>query len=296
MRLSNPDAIYGLRATPQSVPFGPFVNQHHFAAFMEMTAGVALAFLFGKGVSRDRKLLLMLAVIVMGAAVVFTSSRGGLIGFTAVFALVLILTYLAARSDRSGIQSKMAIAATSVGIMIIIFGLVLYLGGNESLLRGMGIATADVDISTGRLHFWPVALRIFLDHPIFGAGFDSFGVAFTQYDTWNGAFRVEQAHNDYLQTLADSGITGFVCIAAFILLLFKKALRAFANSENDFRRNAVIGSLAGCFGLLIHSFFDFPLRTPSNAFFFLMLAAIATVPIQLRHREKKRHKRKATAP
>ena len=30
-RLANPEAIYGLRPTPQAIPFGPFINQHHFA-------------------------------------------------------------------------------------------------------------------------------------------------------------------------------------------------------------------------------------------------------------------------
>src|SRR5436190_9831359 len=67
-RLANPDGIYGLRNTPQSIPFGPFVNQHHFAAFMEMTAGVALGLLFGKKTARDKKILLIIAVCVMGVA------------------------------------------------------------------------------------------------------------------------------------------------------------------------------------------------------------------------------------
>ena len=39
-RLATPEGIYGLRKTPQAIPFGPFVNQHHFAAFMEMTGGL----------------------------------------------------------------------------------------------------------------------------------------------------------------------------------------------------------------------------------------------------------------
>ncbi len=41
-RLASPVGIYGLRQTPQSIPFGPFVNQHHFAAFMEMAGGLTL--------------------------------------------------------------------------------------------------------------------------------------------------------------------------------------------------------------------------------------------------------------
>src|SRR5688500_7492687 len=60
-RLAMPDSIYGLRPTPQAIPFGPFVNQHHFAGLMEMTSGVALGLLFGRGISRERKLFVGIA-------------------------------------------------------------------------------------------------------------------------------------------------------------------------------------------------------------------------------------------
>lgn len=285
-RLANPDGIYGLRKTPQAIPFGPFVNQHHFAAFMQMTTGVALAFLFGKDTGRDRKLLLAIAVVVMGVATVLTSSRGGLLGFMSVVAFVVLVNFFTrkrsegrAENAANGAQRKIVLAAAGAALILIIFGVVLFLGGNQELFRGIGVSNAEADLSTGRVHFWPIALRIFLEHPIFGAGFDAFGVAFTKFDTWSGLLRVEQAHNDYLQTLADAGLAGFACIAAFIYLLFRKGLATISGVTNGFRRNAAIGALAGCFGVLIHSFFDFPLRTPSNAFFFLLLAAIATVSI-----------------
>src|SRR5437899_5163736 len=149
-------------------------------------------------------------------------------------------------------------------------------------MRGVGIniGTGQMDFSTGRAHFWPIALQIFYSHPILGVGLDAFGVAFTKFDTWNGTLRVEQAHNEYLQTLADAGIAGFACIATYIYFLFKNGLATIANAAHGFRHDAAIGALAGCFGILIHSFFDFPLRTPSNAFFFLLLSAIAIVSVK----------------
>ena len=159
------------------------------------------------------------------------------------------------------------------------FGAVLLLGGDQSLTRGIGLGSGDIDFSSGRLHFWGVALQIFLAHPILGAGLDSFAVAFTRYDSWSGLFRVERAHNDYLQILADAGIAGFACIASFIGLLFKKGLPIAANASSNYRRSAAHGALAGCFGVFIHSLFDFPLRTPANTFFLLIFAALATVSI-----------------
>jgi O-antigen ligase len=127
-------------------------------------------------------------------------------------------------------------------------------------------------------------LQIFFAHPILGAGLEAFGTAYTQFDSQSGLFRVEQAHNDYLQTLADAGILGFICVVSFIYLLFKESLGTIANAKDGLRKNAALGALAGCFGILIHSFFDFPLRTPSNAFVFLMLVAVATVSVHRDHK------------
>lgn len=301
-RLANPDGIYGLRNTPQSIPFGPFVNQHHFAAFMEMTAGVATGTLLGKKTAKDKKILLVLAVVVMVVAIALTSSRGGMLGIVSVLAFVALLNFFSGRWSKkqssaapaNSIQRKAAMAATAAAFVLVIFGIVLFLGGNESLFRGIGVSEIQGGVSNGRAHFWPIAIQIFLEHPILGAGFDAFGMAFTKHDTWNGLFRVEQAHNEYLQTLADSGIAGFICIAAFIYFLFKRGLQTISQSHG-LRRDVAIGALAGCFGLLIHSFFDFPLRTPSNAFFFLLLCALATVPIRSSRSESSRRRRTATA-
>ncbi len=286
-RLATPDGIYGLRKTPQSIPFGPFVNQHHFAAFMQMTAGCAVALMFGKTTTRDRKLLLGIAVAVMGMATLLTSSRGGVLGFGSMVAFVLVVNFFnrerkgkTTDAVGTGIQTKIALTVGGIAMILLVIGVVLFLGGGDSLVRGIGVGNTPTDVSSGRFTFWPVAIKIFLEHPFIGAGFDAFGAAFPKFDPGNGTLLVEQAHNEYLQTLADSGLAGFACIAAFIYLLFKKGLEAVSSAGSSFRKDAATGAFAGCFGILIHSFFDFPLRTPSNAFFFLLLAAIATVAIK----------------
>jgi O-antigen ligase len=283
-RLENPDGIYGLRVTPQAIPFGPYVNQHHFAALMEMTGGLAVGLLFSGGFDRYKRLFLMMAATVMGIAVVFTGSRGGLLSFSGMIVFVILGSLLSARSpDRGGSGSgiarmRIALAAGGLGLVSLILGLVVFLGGGESLMRGTGIQAVAGDVTSGRSHFWQIAWKIFLDNPLIGAGLDAFGVAFTKYDTTNGFLRVEQAHNDYLQILSDAGILGFACVAAFIYLLFSQSIRTISRAGSVFGRSASIGSLAGCFAILVHSFFDFPLRTPANAYFFLTLVAIATIP------------------
>lgn len=286
LRLANPDGIYGIRETPQAVPFGPFVNQHHFASFMQMTGGVTLSLLLGKSVSRDKKALLVIALVLMSVAAMLTGSRGGALGMIGMAFLVVLLT-VASRGVRGGPpasasadrgRSVTASIATGAALLLFTLGALLFVGGEESLLRGIGMTIPSDDVSSGRTHFWAIALRMFADYPIFGVGFDAFGVAFTKYDTWSGLFRVEQAHNEYLQVLAEGGIPAILCLTAFIYFLFRSSLRTVWGASGIVR-SASMGALAGCFGILVHSFFDFPLRTPSNGFFFLLLCAIAVYPV-----------------
>lgn len=289
MRLASPDAIYGLRPTPQAISFGSFVNQHHFAAFMEMTAGLTLGLLLGDSVKKDRKMLLAIAAALMVIAVVFTSSRGGLISLIAVVGFVVPAQYFIRKNeairDEQNSNSRLLMFVGAAAVVFIVLGLTFFLGGGDSLLRASGLAQNQADITSGRLHFWSVAWQIFMTNPILGAGYDAFGVAFSRYDTWTGTFRIEQAHNDYLQVLADAGIAGFGCVAAFVFLFFRKSLGVIRNSKNAFGRDAAVGALAGCTGIFIHSFFDFPLRTTSNAFFFLLLVVVAIAGFDMKRRK-----------
>lgn len=288
--LSGADSIYGVRPASYGKPFASFVNRHHFGAFMEMTIGLSLSLLYGNSTKPDKKFLLIIAVVLMGIALMLTGSRGAILSLFAVVGFVTLLNLVAKPRDhhefdetpqKSALARKVILIASSLMLILVLIGAVLFIGGDSSLTRGFNLSTNvgldnKADIGTGRRHIWGVALQVFRDNPVIGTGLDSFGIAYTKYDTENGAWRVEQAHNDYLQTLADAGILGFACVAAFIFFLFKQGLGTLHQVSDRFRRGVVLGSLGGCFGILIHSFFDFPLRTPSNALFFLMLAALAT--------------------
>lgn len=284
-RLANVETIYGLRGSVNAQPFGSYINQHHFAALMEMLSGVTLGLLFGHAVKRDKKLLLGIAALVIGIAVIFTGSRGGLISYLGVVGFAALGSFLLGRvHSRHGtepeaaekVQHKLVLIGGGLALLLLVVGSASFLGGGEGLFRGIGAGQAEADITGGRSHYWSIALQIFLANPILGAGLDAFGVAFTRYDTWHGLYRVEQAHNDYLQILADSGLLGFACVAAFIYLFIKRSSAAISGAHSDMGRSIAIGAAAGCLGILIHSFFDFPLRTTANAFFFFLLVVMAT--------------------
>ncbi len=281
-RLSNLEGIFGIRPTPQAIPFASFVNQHHFAAFMEMTLGLTLGLLFGKSAQKENRLLLSIAAVLMGIAALITGSRGGMLSLLGVVAFVVAVNLIRSKAreeddeelELSSLRKNLLLIGGAAALLLVLIGSVLLLGGDQELLRGIGLTSSD-DISSGRLHFWKTTLQIFFHNPILGVGLNAFATAYPQYDSWNGNLRVENAHNDYLQVLAEMGVVGFVAIVGFIFLLFKSGVTTIGHTADRLRRDVAIGSLAGCFGILIHSFFDFPLRTTSNALFFLLLCAFA---------------------
>lgn len=279
---TSPQAIFWVRENKYAQPFGPYVNRHHFAAMMEMLLALPLGLLFAGAVERDRIPLYAFASLVMSFGLVMTNSRGGVMSLVAEI-LFLMTVALGAVRSRGGAEvdrrarATAAIKRAALGFAIIagIFTSVLFFGGEESLSRLVGTVNAQ-DPTTGRTHFWSRTVKIIEDHPVLGTGLGSFPVVYPRYDTRGGQERLEQAHNDYLQTLSDAGVVGGVIGLVFVVALFRAGFRR-AATRDKFRRGVALGALAGCFGALVHSFFDFTLHTTANALAFLMLAAAATL-------------------
>jgi O-antigen ligase len=280
---TSPFKIYWVKELPQSTPFGPFYNRHHFAAYMELALALPLGLIFSGAIESDKRPLYIFAAVMMGIALISTGSRGAMIGLVAetVF-LVAFATFGRGGEDvkRVGeksrrVSSALMRAGIALALVLALFGAAVLFGGEAALSRLVGTVNSD-DPTTGRAHFWSVTLQIIRTHPIIGTGLGSFGLAYTQFDTRNGLFRLEQAHNDYLQVMSDAGIIGACLGLFFIIALFRTGF-ARRETEDPLRRGIATGALAGCFAVLIHSFFDFTLHTTANALLFLMLAAFATL-------------------
>jgi O-antigen ligase len=279
---TSPTKVYWIRELSQAAPFGPFINRHHFAGYMEMTLGLTLGLLFSGGVEREKRPLYIFAAAMMGIALVMTNSRGGIISLVAEIFFLVLLTGFGRRYAGEGegekstrVRTALVRVSLALALVVALFAGVLLFGGEAALSRFVGTVNAD-DPTTGRAHFWSTSLKIIQDHPVLGVGLGAFHLAYTRYDTRNGLFRLEQAHNDYLQILTDAGILGLLLGLFFVGALFRMGLGR-RESTDAFRRGVATGALAGCFAVLVHSFFDFTLHTTSNALLFLVLAALATI-------------------
>jgi O-antigen ligase len=266
----SPTKIYGIYEPRFAVPFGSFVNRHNFAAYMEMTLGLPLGLMFVGAVGRDKRLIYITAIGLMGIALLLSGSRGGFVSLLAeIFFLVILTT-----KTKSSVQMAVKISFAVLLVAVIVFGAIL-IGGESSLTRFAETA-ASKDFSTNRTHIWSVTLDIIKNNMPFGVGLGAYGAAYTPYDTLSGLERVDQAHNDYLQVLTDAGIVGLLLGGFFIYELFKTGLRN-AKSSNKFRRGVAVGALAGCFAVLVHSLFDFVLHITAVAMLFITLISLVVL-------------------
>lgn len=263
----SPNKIYGIYETAFATPFGSFVNRHNFASYMEMAIALPLGLVFVGAIPKDKRLLYFTAIGLMGIALLLSGSRGGLVALLAELFILAILT-----TNAKGYGQFAVKIGLTVLLVAVIIGGSIFIGGESSLTRFAETATSK-DITTNRTHIWSVTLDVIKENPIFGAGIGAFNSAYAKHDTFNGMERVEQAHNDYLQVLADAGIIGLIIGLFFLFQLFKTG-RESVQTHNLFRRGVAVGAIAGCSAILVHSIFDFVLHTTAVSIMFLLLVAL----------------------
>ena len=261
----SPLKIYGIYEA--SAPFGSFVNRHNFASYMEMTMAVPLGLIFTGAVSKDKRLLYLTAIALMGVALLLSGSRGGTVALVAEVIFLVLMTTGTERRSKLGL--KLALAGM---LLLAVIGGAIFVGGETSLTR-VADTTAGDDLTTGRSNIWNVTVGVIKANLPLGAGFGAFGVAYTPHDTMSGLERVEQAHNDYLQVVADAGLIGLLIGGFFLYRLFVVGRRA-GSVENKYRRGIAVGALSGIFAVLVHSIFDFVLHTTAVSVLFLVLVSL----------------------
>lgn len=277
--------------------FGPFVNRNHFAGYMLMVVFTALG-LMARAWRRYRRrvgqrpnlrrvmvalstpegIALTYAAVpaaVATASLVATTSRGALLAFAA----GLILALLGVR--RGGVP------AWGLAVALVVMALSWF--GLDRL--GVRFNEATVD-APGRTAVWRDSLARMKGYWLTGTGFNTFGVSMSHTTPWllpkgatpwpdeiDSAVRTgdrvgtralssladlgwyREAHNDYLQTLVETGIPGLLI-----------ALWAVAAALGAVRRDPWL--LAAVAAVLLHAFVDFDLQIPAIPVLLVCLAAL----------------------
>jgi O-antigen ligase len=250
------------------MPFGPYVNRNHFAAFAELVIPVALVPLFLGKVRRERVFLVALFALVPTVALLLSTSRGGIISFV-VQLIILVLLLLIRR-----VRSRQMIVG---GLVVVTAALaVSWIGVQQLLNRFSNLQSLEVSggkRTSMRHDTW----RLFLDHPVMGTGLGTFQMVFPPYDSLYDGRVVNHAHNDYVEALAETGVVGGLFSAWFIGWVLLTSLKGLAEPGNAFGSVLNLSGLIAFCGMLVHSVVDFNLHIPANALLFFLSARLAVV-------------------
>lgn len=260
-------------------PFGSFVNHNNFAGYMEMLIPIPVALITTRAVRSEVKLFYAFSATLMGVALVASLSRGGMIALAAEMTFIAVWSSKARGRDAvyGGATSRNRFAllkkAGAVGaISVAILAGIIWIGPDQIVGRIANSGDKGETFYASRGWIWKDTLSMIASNPILGVGLGAYETAYPIYSHSDGTLRVEFAHNDYLQILADGGILGGVIAVAF-LVMFTRAFSRGLNAPDPLVRGIALGGGAGIFALLVHSMMDFNLQIPSNALLFLFLSA-----------------------
>jgi len=280
--------LYGSIPVPTIAPFGPFVSKNHFAGWTEMaallTAGLALGLADesrrrGRDWTTDARaggvILALVTSLAMALAVFASLSRGGMLALAAGASCLLALRL-------SGARGRGALVAT-LAPALVLGGILIGLVPQDAHERMRSLSGASF-----RLDTWKDTLRLAASSPLVGYGLGAFHDAYPRFKRGHGIVRVEHAENDYLETLAETGVLGLGLALAGIALLVVGPGAAQGPAPGAVVRGIRQGALAALAALSVHSLVDFNLRIPSNAALAALAAAAAAAAAGARSRRLSR--------
>lgn len=249
-------------------PYGPYVNRNHYAGAMEMLASFPLVLAASRFVAPWLRMLIAFVTALTAASIFLCGSRGGMIAFS--LQALLLGAWLLRRRRR---------AWPFLAVLLLVAALVAWLGADKFVDRLETLRNPLGDNGSGiRPQIVRDGLRMFAERPVLGWGLGVFPIAYGRYRSFYSNLYVNEAHNDYLQLLVETGVLGFAAMVFFIVLLYRVALGQLWRARESLPYATKLASLLGCTGILVHSFSDFNLHIPANAALFYVLAAIATSP------------------
>lgn len=239
--------------------FSVFGNPNILAEYLIMTIPLSISLLW---ISKKphKKIMFFGMSLVMILCLVLTLSRGGWIGF-AFSALVFILL----------IERRLLLSLIPLSLGAI------YLLPQSILNRILSIGNLHDSSNSLRIEIWKITGDIIKDHPIAGVGFGY--IPFKQtFETYIRTLPAYHAHNTYLETAAEIGITGLVVFLFFLFILYKYAIVHLVKSDDKYIRVMTAGALSGLAAVLAQGGVENILYLPRIIFtFWIMVSFILTL-------------------
>ena len=266
---------------------GTYINHNHFAGLLDLSIPILTAFLWtacsehGFPTTKTNharwpretiyRILTWSALLsAMLVSLVLSHSRGGL--FSVGSALLLLAFFLLNRRRPSANRLNRLILAPALLAMAFL---------SNELISRFSYSFRD---APERIGIWKDATKVVKDFPLWGTGLGTFKYVLPNYREKVDIVMVDGvprqaswnfAHNDYLQLLVECGILGLFLAGWGIVLWgrqFRQGLEITPNVENQ---NLRYGLACSVVALLIHSFMDFNLHIPANAFLFVVCLSLS---------------------
>jgi len=278
--------------------YGPFVNRNHFAQAMELTIPAAIALLAvairrfpDQGLARQKAVVSALAssvaIAVCLAALIRSSSRGGILFMF--LALVITAPWWQRLKHNSRKWPVLAVSALLLGVI-----------GSLSWTRLPDLRERVADLvavegldGNTRVDLWRGTVASWKRSPVLGSGLGTYRYVIGMDKPASGAAVLEQAHNNWLEWGATSGIAGIALLGVLIVGLGRILMPGRVRTLRSEIRYALAGATLAFAATLMHEMIGFGLQAPVNRY---LLAAWIGLVIGLWERSSSRKHRTTEAP
>ena len=284
-RVESKELLYGIwrPVDAGALPYGPFVNRNHFATWIIMACPLVFGYLLARAPSKrlqhlsqrvvtalkhlgSMRIWLVAAVCVMTLAMLISTSRSGLIGL---IGAMTVSAWLSRKRQGPDVWRWTIFQGALLVLVAISFA------NFDALMARFDETLKASGPGRGRTAIRGDAKKVINDFPITGTGAGTFGTAVAIYQTSEPGYSIGNAHNHYLQLVAEGGalvaVPAALALGTFLALFLS---RLSEDRTSDYLMRA--GAAAGLAGVLLQSFWETGLRMPANAMLFAVLAAIAT--------------------
>lgn len=259
--------------------FGLSGNPGYFAGYLMLPLSLAIS-LFLVAKNRNRKILLLIGILLMGTTLIVTIARSSYAAF-GLSLIFMFLLFLLARGKRFIIDNRKIFIFLLIVIILAVSMFIIPNPLNKpgtaiSQIKGrISITILENEFSSGRR----VAIRKFTemmikDHPILGSGIGTFKYNDLRYQAKffeQGDNRsiypygvADKAHNEYLQLWAELGTIGLAIFLWLIIAYFNYGVRYLKREKDEQKQGIMIGMMGAVVAVLVDSFFWFSLHLSAN--------------------------------
>jgi O-antigen ligase len=255
-------------------PYGPYVNENHFAQGIELTVPAALVLLAvgARQLRQPGSRRQLAAVTVLGAAVATavataallrSGSRGGAMFLVAAAVLTLPLWW---RPPRTAARRWPAVVAAV--LLLVVVGVLSWtrLPALEEGLKDL-LVIEGVD-GNDRWDLWAGTLASWRRSPVVGSGLGSYRHVIGMDKPATASSVLEQAHNDWLEWAATGGAAG-VAVLGLGVAGVAAALRPRRVRRRRYELRYPLAAVALVMAATaLHETVGFGLQTPLNRYLF----------------------------